>query len=67
MLFSREDDPIIDPTAQESVLMNGYIIVGANHRDEICLIFQSGNLSMKPEIVWHHILGNEYIILTFRV
>jgi len=43
-----ENYPIVDPTTEESVLINGYLVLGANHRDEICLIFQSGNLEIEP-------------------
>ncbi|CAK5091469.1 unnamed protein product [Meloidogyne enterolobii] len=45
------DDPIIDPTMEESLLVDGFLIIGANHRDEICLISQSGNLNVNQKSI----------------
>jgi len=45
------EDPIVDPTETESALINGYLVVGANHRGEICLMYQSGNVNVSPETV----------------
>uniref|UniRef100_A0A914L3W7 Exoribonuclease phosphorolytic domain-containing protein n=1 Tax=Meloidogyne incognita TaxID=6306 RepID=A0A914L3W7_MELIC len=45
------EDPIIDPTMEESLLVDGFLIIGANHRDEICLISQSGNLNANQKSI----------------
>lgn len=44
-------EPLIDPTDAESVCIDGYLVIGANRRGEICLIYQYGKLSTKPEMV----------------
>lgn len=31
--------------------MSGYLVIGANHRDEICLIYQIGNLNVDLETI----------------
>jgi len=36
---------------EESLLVDGFLIIGANHRDEICLISQSGNLNANQKSV----------------
>ena len=33
------------------MLMSGYLVIGANHRDEICLIYQIGNLNVDLETI----------------
>jgi len=43
------DDPIVDPSESECVCVNGFLVIGTNRRDEICLMFQSGRLNITPE------------------
>ncbi|KAL3097213.1 hypothetical protein niasHT_030208 [Heterodera trifolii] len=42
--ISGIDEPMVDPTLEESSLIEGSLTIGANHRDEICLMHQCGNL-----------------------
>lgn len=41
----------MDPNLEESMLIDGFLIIGTNHRDEICLIYQCGNLNIQPQMV----------------
>jgi len=42
-------EPLVDPTPEESVLIVGYLVIGSNHRDEVCLLHQIGQLENVDE------------------
>uniref|UniRef100_A0A914GWZ8 Exosome complex component RRP45 n=1 Tax=Globodera rostochiensis TaxID=31243 RepID=A0A914GWZ8_GLORO len=43
------DEPMVDPTLEEASLIEGSLTIGANHRNEICLMHQCGNLKIDAE------------------
>ncbi|KAH7731835.1 exosome complex component RRP45-like protein [Aphelenchoides avenae] len=43
------DDPIVDPSDREYLRIRGFLVIGANKRDQICLMYQSGNVSLTEE------------------
>lgn len=49
MHYSNE--PIVDPSESEYVCIEGFLVIGANRRGEICLVYQSGRLNISTETV----------------
>jgi exosome complex component RRP45 len=44
-------EPIVDPTDREYLKIHGFLIIGANKRDQICLLYQSGNVSLTEDTI----------------
>uniref|UniRef100_A0A915CN18 Exoribonuclease phosphorolytic domain-containing protein n=1 Tax=Ditylenchus dipsaci TaxID=166011 RepID=A0A915CN18_9BILA len=45
------EDPIVDPSESECIRIRGYLVIGANQRNEICLMHQSGRINVTPEMI----------------
>jgi len=45
-------EPMVDPTGGEDPLITGYLTIGANHRSEVCMVHQTGNICIGPGMIF---------------